>query len=359
MLVKIVFYGDFETGFLVVVDILKDERLIQGICGKLPPAPEILDIFKTWQCLYQKFQNYRFVRLEKKETQTNFSSHEIDESAKHLEKELNKWLKSESFIIVRDTLFSNFNKSSEIRIIIQSDNIHIKQIPWYLWDIFTYYSNAEIAFAPLQYQIISGNQTYNNKKHKVSILAILGSVDHINTEKERQFLETFTPDAEVTFLVEHTRQTINQSLFEKQWDILFFAGHSESDQDKNTGTIYINPTDKIAISKLKYALQKAIETGLKLAIFNSCDGLGLANELSQLNIPQIIVMREPVPDQVAQEFLNYFLTAYSGGKSLYLSLREAREKLQSLEHIYPCASWLPVLFQNPAVNPPSWNDLLG
>lgn len=359
MLVKIVFYGDFETGFLVVVDILKDERLIQGICGKLPPAPEILDIFKTWQCLYRQL-NLISVRIKKVPTTiTNSSSLEPNESENNLKEELNKWLKSESFMVVRDALFSTFHKKDEIRIIIQTDNIYLKQIPWHLWELFDYYPNAEIAFASLQYQIISVNQTYNNKKHKVAILAILGSVDHINTEKERRFLETFTPDAEVTFLVESTRQTINQSLFEKQWDILFFAGHSTSNKDKNSGIIYINATDKITISELKNALKKAIETGLKLAIFNSCDGLGLANELAQLNIPQIIVMREPVPDQVAQKFLNYFLSAYSGGKSLYLSVREARERLQSLEDIYPCASWLPVLFQNPAENPPSWNDLRG
>ncbi len=59
-------------------------------------------------------------------------------------------------------------------------------------------------------------------------------------------------------------------------------------------------------------LRKAISRGLQLAIFNSCDGLGLANDLAELNIPQIIVMRSPVPDLVAQEFLKHFLKAFSG-----------------------------------------------
>jgi hypothetical protein len=36
-----------------------------------------------------------------------------------------------------------------------------------------------------------------------------------------------------------------------------------------------------------------------------------------LQIPQAIVMREPVPDKVAQEFLKHFLKAFSRGKSLY------------------------------------------
>ncbi|PZO11377.1 MAG: hypothetical protein DCF25_19485 [Leptolyngbya foveolarum] len=56
--------------------------------------------------------------------------------------------------------------------------------------------------------------------------------------------------------------------------------------------------------------------GLTLAIFNSCDGLGLAKYLSQaiapISVPYIIVMREAVPDAVAQTFLKYFLAAFSG-----------------------------------------------
>jgi CHASE2 domain-containing sensor protein len=97
---------------------------------------------------------------------------------------------------------------------------------------------------------------------------------------------------------------------------------------------------------------------LQLAIFNSCDGLGLASELQQLHIGQMIVMREPIPDLAAQEFLKHFLSAYVGGKSFYLAVREARERLQGLESSFPCASWLPVLCQNPAQVPPSWEELL-
>jgi hypothetical protein len=45
--------------------------------------------------------------------------------------------------------------------------------------------------------------------------------------------------------------------------------------------------------------------------------LGLARELEQLHIPQLIVMREPVPDVVAQAFLKYFLHSFASGKPLY------------------------------------------
>ena len=109
---------------------------------------------------------------------------------------------------------------------------------------------------------------------------------------------------------------------------------------------------------MKHALKNAIGRGLKLAIFNSCDGLGLAQPLFDLHIPQTIVMREPVPDAIAQAFLRHFLAAFSGGESLYTAVREARQRLHGLEETCPCASWLPVIFQNPAEVPPTWKDLL-
>jgi CHASE2 domain-containing sensor protein len=73
----------------------------------------------------------------------------------------------------------------------------------------------------------------------------------------------------------------------------------------------------------------------------------------------MIVMREPVPDRVAQEFLHYFLKAFANGDSLYLAQRQAREKLQGLEDKFPCASWLPVICQNPVEVPPDWLMLRG
>ncbi|NJO70970.1 MAG: CHASE2 domain-containing protein [Oscillatoriales cyanobacterium RM1_1_9] len=85
--------------------------------------------------------------------------------------------------------------------------------------------------------------------------------------------------------------------------------------------------------------------------------MGLGRSLADLQIPQLIVMREPVPDRVAQEFLTYWVTAFSQGKPFYQSVREARERLQGLEGEFPCACWLPVICQNPTAIPPTWQQL--
>ena len=182
----------------------------------------------------------------------------------------------------------------------------------------------------------------------------MGDDDGINVEEDRKILNSI-PGAKVKFLVKPNRQELNDLLWEQSWDILFFAGHSRTEGE--TGILYINKTESLTIPDLRYALKKAIEKGLQLAIFNSCDGLGLAQDLADLNLPQMIVMREPIPDKVAQEFLKYFLGSFSGGQSFYLAVKEARERLQGLESQFPCASWLPVICQSRPEIMLNWNHL--
>ncbi len=150
---------------------------------------------------------------------------------------------------------------------------------------------------------------------------------------------------------------ITSALWHQEWQILFFAGHSRSHPDFKTGKLWLNATEHLSITEIQPALSHAIQQGLKLAIFNSCDGLGLAHELANLQIPQIIVMRQPVPDAIAQAFLINFLKHFAQGKPFYQSVRAAREQLYDLEVQYPCATWLPTIIQNPTAIPPTWQDL--
>ncbi|HLO47084.1 MAG TPA: CHASE2 domain-containing protein, partial [Kamptonema sp.] len=55
----------------------------------------------------------------------------------------------------------------------------------------------------------------------------------------------------------------------------------------------------------------------------------------------------------------YFLAAFAGEKKcLRDSVRKARERLHGMEGDYPCASWLPMIYEHPAVEPPTWIELL-
>lgn len=89
-------------------------------------------------------------------------------------------------------------------------------------------------------------------------------------------------------------------------------------------------------------------------------GMGLAFALEQLHIPLLIVMREPVSNRVAQEFFKQFLEAFALEQLPFCqAFRQARRKLQGLEDDFPGASWLPVMCQNPATEPPTWVQLGG
>ncbi|MGQ4648721.1 CHASE2 domain-containing protein [Lyngbya aestuarii] len=348
--------GSFEQGFPATLQI-GDEKHHPSleITGKLPPAPDIPQHYSKWANAYRGL-GMRY-RLEAKAGfVTNVSKVEnCSTGAQALSVRLNAWLRTESFYPLREKLLEQLMPSDEVRIIIQTENILLRRLPWHLWDICDRYPKAEIALsAPIYERVEPTTQT----KTKVKILAILGNSTGIDTQADRLLLEHL-PDAQISFLVEPQRQELTEELWRQGWDILFFAGHSSSHHNGETGRIYINQTDSLTIDQLKYALKKAVERGLKIAIFNSCDGLGLARNLADLNIPQIIVMREPVPDRVSQEFLKYFLEAFASGESFYLAVREAREKLQGLEDQFPCATWLPMICQNPAIAPPTWHDLGG
>ena len=84
--------------------------------------------------------------------------------------------------------------------------------------------------------------------------------------------------------------------------------------------------------------------------------MGLVPQLEELGIPQIIVMREQVQNQVAQEFLAEFINSFSNGKSFYAAIREARSKLKDIEDKFYCASWLPVVCQHWSVKAPTWSE---
>jgi vWA-MoxR associated protein C-terminal domain/CHAT domain len=250
-----------------------------------------------------------------------------------------------------------------VQVIIQTEDPTLRRLPWCQWDWFENYTNAEVAISLPNHEKPS---QLVQPKPKVRLLGIFGECAHpntsvaIDTDPDKQFWEKLT-DAEPIFLEKPTLTLpeLTKKLWEKPgWDILFFAGHSSSNPDATTGKMYITLNDFLTIPDLKLALKKAIERGLQLAIFNSCDGLGIARDFAELHIPQMIVMREPVPDLVAQEFLRNFLEAFSSGKSLYIAVREAREQLEGLEKEYPCASWLPVICQNPTVKPVTWRGLL-
>ena len=357
--------GDFDRGFPAILRIGSDGRYPEAeIDGWLPPAPRMPEAYRDWQSKYNSDIGLGSMRDESgdrsnpralKAPPDLLTNSSIQELQKQLEQAINEWLKSgdRQFEAICKRLWALSESGNPLRVVIQTDKEELWRLPWHLWEVFEHNPRAEVAVSPSKYELPE-IQPLQAKK-KVKVLAILGNSKGIDVEADRHLLEQIA-SADTVFLVEPERSEINDKLWEQSWDVLFFAGHSETEGE--TGKIYINSKDSLTLDELRYGLKKAIAGGLKLAIFNSCDGLALAKDLAELRLPQGIVMREPVADRVAQEFLKYFLQAFSGGESLYLAVRQAREKLQGLERQFPSASLLPVICQNPARVPPSWQELL-
>ena len=342
--------------------------------GSLPPAPSLIDLYRNWQLIYRNLcSRQQLLSLPEVDEDddddeleidsagiTNVSQVTFDEVCQQLQAGINALLKSPDFINIELQLRSALNPSEDIQVIIETNDELLRQLPWHRWDFFKNYPQSEMALSVPEYKRATSQRSTFGKK-QVRILAILGNSQGINLEKESVFLNKLD-DAEIKCLVNPSRQEFNDRLWDSSgWDIVFFAGHSQTEGE--TGRIYINENktnNSLTIEQLEEALKQAIENGLTLAFLNSCDGLGLAASLEKLHIPTVIVMREVIPNRVAQEFFQHFLVAFAQQRlPLHLAVQQARRKLQGLEDEFPGASWLPVICQNPALETPTWLKLGG
>ncbi|MEM9540614.1 MAG: CHAT domain-containing protein [Cyanobacteria bacterium P01_E01_bin.42] len=360
--------GDWNIGFPVNLRIRETGKSEIETDGRLSPAPELPRLYQDWKMVVYSdlkaglrrgnfagvTQNYRKLKKTDERT-TNFS---VQDSAKALECRLNDWLsgENEGFRPIREMLLRHLNETDEIRFVISARSPLLWQLPWHLCNLFASYPHADVTLGSLERPIES---LVIHPKDSIKILVVLGGAEDIDVEADLHLLRDRLPwEAKLLEpLVATDFKTLTEALWQNEIDILFFAGHSTSQGQK--GRFFLNETESVAIQELKYALQKAIARGLKLAIFNSCDGIQLARDLVDVQMPAVIVMREPIPDEAAQAFLRHFLEAFADKKMpLYQAVREARERLQGLEKKYPYLTWLPVLYQHPYAEDLRWDGML-
>ncbi len=366
-------HGSFEQGFEVSLEIKEDEgQSWAEIPGKLFANVEIESLYQSWQqSFYQLAGIYR-----------NNSSWDIDRSIatnvsslnlvadcqqkfQDLEANMKSWLQpsaDNNWQRIRERFAQELaSHAPEIRLIIKARDKILWKLPWHLWDLCSDYPDVGISYstneysAPILKQVTRDRAKPASEADRIRILTIFGNSQDIDLTADKQAIDKLE-DTEVDFLLQPTATKLIQKLRDDRgWDIFFFAGHSHS--QNNTGRIYISDQENLTIAQFRNALTEAISKGLKIAIFNSCDGLALAQSLADLHIPIVIVMQEIVPDLVAQSFLKELLTEYNSGKLLYNAARKAQSRLEEFTQ-FPGATLLPLILQNPAVIPPRWDDFL-
>jgi hypothetical protein len=331
-----------------------NHQLLAQTVVTFPDVVEMLSQYQEWQSRYRRLDphNHRLMSNKAVSLVPERINDCLDAGAR-LQASLHQWYGSAGFQTIRERLATTIDPDLEIDLIVRSRSKTLLRLPWNsIWQpLLDRYPKAEVSVALIP--TISADAV-TNEKAQVSVLSILASAQGIKIDRSREYLNAL-PYTESEFLVAPNQAEFRDILAQQSWSILFFSSYISGYLPNHR--IYINHQDTISIPELKYQIHTAVQRGLKLLILNCGDGLELASELIDLQIPYLVVMREAVQDQVAQEFAKLLLKACAGGKSLPLAVREAREKLQAIEKVVPAASCLPVVCQQIDTPPSTWTRL--
>ena len=285
-----------------------------------------------------------------------------------------RWLRQEELYEIRTQIIavsSGANNRSPVNLFMACDRT-FAQLPWETWEVGEEFAcRIEIVRSPLK--ITSSVELRNLKpiRRRLRILAILGDDTGLDLDCDRHSLAALTQIAEVKFITWESQQTvttvkekIQQALRDKAgWQMLFFAGHS-SESELAGGEIAIAPNLTIALGEIESELRIARARGLQFALFNSCNGLSIANTLIDLGLSQVVIMREPVHNRVAQVFLAQFLHALTERKNVRQAISNAIQHLRQKQNLtYPSAHLIPALFCHPdapmvEIEPWGWQQRL-
>jgi hypothetical protein len=252
----------------------------------------------------------------------------------------------------------NPETTEAIQLFLTCAPIEMDRFPWEAWELGTEFATTgaiQIIRAPLNIKAETGISQGKPRQGRARILAILGDDTGLNFQADKEAVQSLIKIAEVQFVGWQPEQTPTQVIQqitdaiadERGWDVLFFAGHS-NETEMTGGELGIAPGVSISINEIASQLSAARKRGLQVAIFNSCSGLNIANSLIDLGFSQVVVMREPIHNRVAQEFLVRFLQGLAKYQGIYEAVMGARQFLRmEKSHTYPSSYLVPSLFCHP------------
>ena len=354
-------YGDLKNGFShVTAELKKQGETVAQRFASLPPAPLVQELHKRWNasCVASQYNRSGSRIKIKSAGTTNISEDKPYAIYQDLKQEMNKWLSADEFYrkIEVELRTEISNRSECVEIFLECNNSLIWQLPWDAWQFRGDYRNSEIIGSSPEYGKVPQQATIGGMPlpSRGRILGVVGNSKGIDVGKDTKELKKYLGDrCELKFLKEPTPQQFRDRLFdEKGWQVLFYAGHSKSDTNAANGLLYINQevqNNTVTLEDLKDGLKKAIFKGLQLLIFNSCSSLGIAADLVSegISLPSVIVMRAPIPDFIAQEFVKSLFRYLALKEPLFLAVRKAKDDLLRWEPQFPGASGIPVLCQHP------------
>lgn len=290
--------------------------------------------------------------------------------------EFHHWLRDAELFEIRTTI-ANGSVSEDctlerkiVRVFLTCTSSDLERLPWESWEIAADLPASgaiRIARRPTNIHYSTGERSRNRRsgarhanfrRKKARVLAILGDETGLNFQGDRAAIRCLERAAVVEFIGWQPGQNLSELKMqirdaiadERGWDVLLFAGHS-NETAMTGGELAIAPQTTLSLSEIKPQLLEAKERGLQFALFNSCNGLSLANSLIDLGLSQVAVMREPIHNDVAQVFLLAFLQALAECKDVHDCLLAASAVLKQSKNLtYPSAHLIPSLFCHPGAN---------
>jgi hypothetical protein len=357
----------------------------QAICAQLNYPLSLTKSYEQWQKAYLNY--YRHLRGRKVASGTGTVRIDHREELVKAEKKLlgefqlgefqlgefQRWLLSPELVSIRSEIAKATNKPEPhwVEVFLTCTPLELAWLPWETWNIGTDLGTSQrirIARTPANIRY----EPVRPIRRKARILAILGDDTGLNFDTDREALRSLYRVAEVEFVgwnrekssaqlntpksaqthsvdANALKQEICNAIADARgWDILFFAGHS-NESALMGGELGIAPRTSISIQEIADSLHKAKQQGLQFAIFNSCSGINIAESLINLGLSQVVVMREPIHNQVAQEFLVQFAKSLAVHKDVHEALLDACQFLKQQENrlCYPSAYLVPSLFRHP------------
>ncbi|MEB3355113.1 MAG: CHASE2 domain-containing protein [Synechococcales bacterium] len=378
------------SSFRLKVQRLESRCLFELSWGQGQQLAAVLDCpallaerYQAWQRIYLSFYKTAMPRVAVLQPDASppalrgwsmasgaIAPNQIDWHAKLLEaetrllQEFHRWLRSAELFDIRAAIAqashqlatsAHLQTHGGITVFLTCTPLELARFPWEAWEIgadFAATGTIRLVRSPLT---IRQHTAPSRPQRRARILAILGDDTGLNFQTDCEAIRSLSAVAEVTFVgwqpgqtVVEVKEGIRRAIAHPQgWDILFFAGHSNETLTTG-GELAVAPHMSIAIHDIAPQLNRARALGLQVAIFNSCKGLSIAESLISLGFSQVVVMREPVHNRVAQEFLVQFLRQLADYKDIHESVLAACQVLRFEKNLtYPSAYLLPSLFCHP------------
>ncbi|HEY9642466.1 MAG TPA: CHASE2 domain-containing protein [Coleofasciculaceae cyanobacterium] len=343
----------------------------QRLSQRLAFSEELFALYERWQRAYLNFYQTAEMSLGAAESTMrgkgagsgSFADpadpqRRLVEAETRLLYDFHRWLRQVELYDIR-TKISEFSQTTNpaqtsVDLFLTCEPIELARLPWEAWEIGAA-TGSKIQITRIPANIRTRTAAVKPRR-RPRILAIMGDETGLSFTEDYRAVQSLSRLAEVKFVgwqkqpIEKLKTQIVEAIADPQgWDVLFFAGHSNETQ-LTGGELGIAPNTSIRVSEIAPKLAIAKERGLQFALFNSCNGMSLAESLIDLGLSQVAVMREPIPNRVAQAFLVRFVQGLADHQDVQESLLHTCQWLKTEQNLtYPSAHLVPSLFCQPPV----------